>query len=69
MSLDFHLDRANSVALYQQISEYLKERICFGTLTPDAINAGVDVISRAIRERASAIAEPSVHRDNWAPLV
>jgi DNA-binding transcriptional MocR family regulator len=44
-------------------------RICFGTLTPDAINAGVDVTSRAIRERVNAIAEPSIHRDNWTPLV
>jgi DNA-binding transcriptional MocR family regulator len=44
-------------------------RICFGTLTPDAINAGVDAVSFAIRERLNAIAEPVTARNNWTPLV
>ena len=44
-------------------------RICFGNLTPDAINAGVDAVSQAIRERLTATAEPAMARGNWTPLV
>jgi DNA-binding transcriptional MocR family regulator len=44
-------------------------RICFGTLTPDAINAGVDAVSYAIRERLAAGTEPTMQRGNWTPLV
>ena len=44
-------------------------RICFGTLTPDVINAGVDVVSFAIRERLTASAETASSRGNWTPLV
>src|SRR4051812_36093488 len=36
LSLDFHLDRANPVALYQQISEHLKARISDGRLPAGA---------------------------------
>ena len=43
-------------------------RICYGTLTPDAINDGVNAVSLAIRERLSA-AEPAIRRGNWTPLV
>jgi DNA-binding transcriptional MocR family regulator len=44
-------------------------RICYGTLTPDVINAGIDVISRTVRERLTTFTEPNVHGDNWTPLV
>lgn len=44
-------------------------RLCFGTLTPDAINAGVDAVSLAIRERLAALTEPATTRGNWTPLV
>lgn len=44
-------------------------RICFGNLTPDAINAGVEAVSQAIRERLTAVAEPAMARGNWTPLV
>jgi DNA-binding transcriptional MocR family regulator len=44
-------------------------RICFGTLTPDAINAGVDAVSHAIRERLNTVSEPVMARGNWTPLV
>ena len=44
-------------------------RICYGALTPDVINAGVDVISSTIRERLMTITEANVHGDNWTPLV
>jgi DNA-binding transcriptional MocR family regulator len=43
-------------------------RVCFGTVTPDVINAGVDAVSFAIRERL-ATAEPMMTRGNWTPLV
>lgn len=44
-------------------------RICFGTLTPDVINAGVDAVSLAIRERLNASTETAMHNGNWTPLV
>ena len=36
VSLDFHLDRDNSVALYQQITEHFKQRISDGRLPAGA---------------------------------
>jgi DNA-binding transcriptional MocR family regulator len=44
-------------------------RICFGTLTPDVIVAGVDAVSYAIRERLNAASEQTTSRGNWTPLV
>jgi DNA-binding transcriptional MocR family regulator len=44
-------------------------RICFGNLTPDVINDGVDALSHAIRERLNAATEPAIQRGNWTPLV
>lgn len=44
-------------------------RICFGTLTPDAINDGVEAVSVAIRERLITSTESTKARGNWTPLV
>jgi DNA-binding transcriptional MocR family regulator len=44
-------------------------RLCYGTLTPDAIHAGVNVVSRLVRERLHAQSRPALARDNWTPLV
>jgi DNA-binding transcriptional MocR family regulator len=44
-------------------------RICFGTLTPDAINAGVNAVSQTIRERLVNSAENARALGNWTPLV
>ena len=44
-------------------------RLCYGTVAPDAINAGVEIVSRLIRERMHVQAEPALGRDNWTPLV
>jgi DNA-binding transcriptional MocR family regulator len=44
-------------------------RICFGSLTPDGINAGVDAVSQCIRERLATHTATSPAHGNWMPLV
>lgn len=44
-------------------------RLCFGALTPDVINAGVEAVSKAIRERLIPMGEPVKSNGNWMPLV
>lgn len=44
-------------------------RLCYGTLTPDAIQSGVETIARIVRDQIQTQSEPAVERDNWTPLV
>lgn len=44
-------------------------RLCYGSLSPDAIHHGVEVVSRTIRARLSDASPPVYQVEDWTPLV
>lgn len=44
-------------------------RLCYGTLTPDVIQAGVEMIGQLVRTRLSGAADRHERQDAWTPLV
>src|SRR5690606_34408350 len=44
-------------------------RLCYGTLTPDVIQTGVEVIGQLVRARLADAAEHPEQQDAWTPLV